>query len=167
VGLTSAKRFIWVIRHGKSVDGLPSMRDFDRPLSERGARDGDRMRAWYAEQNQAAQWIWSSPAKRAVQTAEYVSRGFGADVVENSSLYLASAEQLLACLKSTPPDIQTVAIVGHNPGLTHLVNLLGQEMVTDNLVTFGSALFETHKSWDQLSFGVGRQIELVSPKLLP
>lgn len=157
-------RYIWVIRHGKSAEGVPGMNDHERPLNDRGKRNGEKMCAWYRDQAHPAEWIWCSSARRAKQTADYVSRGFGARILEESGLYLASAEGLLSCLRTTPPDVGSVAVVAHNPGLTHLVNLLGREPVTENLVTFGSALFGTHTEWSNLYFGCAELVSLQTPK---
>ena len=159
-------RHIWVIRHGKSADGAPGMSDHDRPLNHRGQRDGAAMSSWYAGQTHPAEWIWCSTAVRAQQTAVYVSRGFDAPVVDDPGLYLAPAERLLDCLQHTPDDIRGAAVVAHNPGLTYLVNLLGEQPVTDNLVTFGSALFSTPYSWTDLRFGAAELVSLHTPKTI-
>jgi phosphohistidine phosphatase len=159
-------RYIWVIRHGKSADAQPGQRDHERPLNKRGERDGKAMQAWLAQQEHCAQWVWSSTAVRAKLTAAYVTGAFNATFVEEASLYLSSAEQVLSCLRATPADVNSVAVVAHNPGLTHLVNLLGNQRVTDNLVTFGTALFSTQANWADLSFGCAQLLQLQTPKLL-
>lgn len=160
------QRHIWVIRHGKSADGAPGMSDHDRPLNQRGQHNGATMCSWYAAQPHPAQWIWCSSAVRAQQTAAFVARGFNAPVVNEPDLYLAPAERLLDCLQRTPQDIGCVAVVAHNPGLTHLVNLLCGDAVTDNLVTFGSAFFRTHSDWADLRFGGAELISLHTPKTI-
>ncbi len=163
---TDARRYIWVIRHGKSADGAPGQSDHERPLNHRGERDGAAMQAWYAQQAHPAQWVWSSTAVRAKLTATYVTGGFNATFVEEPKLYLASAESVLSCLRATPPELNSVAVVAHNPGLTHFVNLIGHNHVTDNLVTFGTAVFATASSWADLHFGCAEFIQLTSPKTL-
>jgi len=161
------RRYIWVIRHGKSAQGEPGQSDHDRPLNKRGERDGEAMRAWLSNQAHGAEWVWSSSAVRAKLTASYVTAGFNATLVEDAGLYLASAERALACLKTTPADIRSIAVVAHNPGLTHLANLLGQTPVTDNLVTWGTAVFSTDaRDWTDLRFGCAELISLQTPKSL-
>ena len=164
MGLTETERYIWIIRHGKSEPGQAGQSDFDRPLNKRGERDGQAMQAWFAEQAHPAQWVWSSTAVRAELTASYVTAGFQATFVPEPQLYLASAETALSCLQATPPDVQRVALVAHNPGLTHLVNLLGPQPITDNLVTFGTALFKSNMPWQDLAFGTAELICLQTPK---
>lgn len=166
MGLTATERYIWIIRHGKSADGKVGQKDFDRPLSKRGERDGQAMQAWLAKQPHPAQWVWSSTAVRAELTASYVTAAFNATFVPEPQLYLASAETALSCLQATPADVQRVALVAHNPGLTHLVNLLSKQPITDNLVTFGTALFKTNVPWQELAFGTAELICLQTPKML-
>ena len=69
-------------------------------------------------------------------------------------------------LKSTPEDVVSVAVVAHNPGLTHLANVLAEDPVTDNLVTFGTALFSTELDWHDLRPGAARFISLDTPKTI-
>ena len=160
------ERYIWVVRHAKSAEGSPGMRDHDRPLNPRGERDGATMQDWFAAHPHAPTWIWSSTAVRAETTAGYIAAGTGATLVENADLYLAGPDTALACLRATPDDVERVALVAHNPGLTYLVNQLGGDYVTDNLVTFGSALFSYQGAWQDLRYGVARLIELTTPKTL-
>jgi phosphohistidine phosphatase len=161
---------LWLIRHAKSDWSTPGQDDFDRPLNDRGQRDGPRMAAWLAAQRKPAAWIWCSDAVRARSTAEFVRAGFaaaGPELVLDHRLYLAGPEQLLDVLRETPDTIESVALIAHNPGLTELVNLLAGSAVLDNLPTFGVAALRVPAPWVDLRFGAGRMVELVSPKRLP
>ena len=157
-------RHIWVIRHGKSDHGNAGLRDHDRPLNARGRRDGDMLRDWFAAQADAPQWLWVSSALRAQQTAQYVQQATGAELVTQPSLYLSMPDTLLDTLAGTPQEVNSVAVVAHNPGLTYLVNQLGDSLVTDNLVTWGMAHFETEAEWPALQFGAAQLIELYTPR---
>ena len=160
---------LWIIRHAKSSWSHPGLRDFDRPLNKRGERDGTRMAAWLADQCDAAEWIWTSPAARAVATAEFVRRGFdlsNAAVVEEAELYHATPEDVIEVVRRTPPDVLRVAVVAHNPGLTYLVNLLGPAPLTENLPTFGVARFDVNADWRDLAPGSATLDLLVGPKTI-
>ena len=159
-------RHIWVIRHGKSDHGNPGLRDHDRPLNPRGRRDGDMMRDWFARQHDAPQWLWVSSALRAQQTAQYVQEGAGAELVTEPSLYLSMPDTLVDVLTGTPGEVRSAAVVAHNPGLTYLVNQLGDSLLTDNLVTWGVAHFETDTDWPDLQFGAAQLIELYTPRTI-
>ncbi len=159
-------RYIWIVRHGKSAEGDPGQRDHDRPLNPRGERDGANMQKWFGTQERAPHWVWTSTAVRASSTARYVADGTGAIMTEEPRLYLSSPDTVLDCLRSTPDDVASVAVVAHNPGLTYMVNQLGDSHVTDNLVTFAAALFATEAEWSNLHFGQGQFISLTEPRSL-
>ncbi len=147
---------IWLIRHAKSDWGDPGLRDFDRPLNKRGRRDGPLMAHWLAEQSDPASWIWTSTAARALATSAFVSEGFQVpetQVVGTEELYHADPETLLDVLRRTPSEVESVALVAHNPGLTWLGNSLGRERVTVNVPTFGVMRFDHPGSWVELAEG--------------
>ena len=158
-------RYIWLIRHGKAQADAPiGGSDHERLLAARGEQDGAKMQAFYAAHSQPAEWIWASSAARAQATAEFVALGFTATVTTAPELYLSSPEIALDVLRSTPTTVESVALVAHNPGLTYLANLLSNEPVTDNLVTFGSALFATEMEWSSLMFNHNHFMSLNTPK---
>lgn len=137
-------KHLWIIRHAKSSWADPGQRDFDRDLNKRGERDGLAMQAHLATQDNAPQWLWCSSAQRARRTAAFVQAGFKIpqdNCQTLAELYHADAYQLLDVLQRTPAEFHSVAIVAHNPGLTDLVNSLGEAPVTTNLPTFGIAHF--------------------------
>lgn len=161
---------LWLIRHAKSAWNEPGLDDFDRPLNKRGERDGPHMAAWLAAQSDPATWIWTSTAVRARATAAFIRSGFQLSedaIVAVDGLYHASPEQILDVVRQTPSEIDSVALVAHNPGLTWLVNAMGSDAVTDNLPTFGIARFDCNGDWATLRAGTARLEFLVSPKTLP
>lgn len=160
---------IWLIRHAKSSWSNPGKSDFDRPLNSRGKRDGPHMARWLAEQDDPATWIWSSDAARALATAEFVREGFSAgsdQPVTAHELYLASPELMIDVLKRTPAEIDSVAVVAHNPGTTYLLNLLTGSNVTDNVPTFGVARLQYSGSWLELGPGACSLDLFTAPKLI-
>ena len=100
---------LWLIRHAKSSWSQRGMSDFDRPLNARGERDGPTMASWLSQQEFPAQWIWTSDARRAQATAEFVREGFSltADQLEQvHELYLADPETMLDVIRRTPAGHQ-------------------------------------------------------------
>jgi phosphohistidine phosphatase len=150
---------LWLIRHAKSSwsTGAP---DFERPLNERGLRDGEKMRDWLSNQPWSAQWIWTSPAERARSTATFVHAAWpDAELNEEPRLYEASSDTILEVARSSPPRVARAAVVGHNPGMTAAVNELAGRRLIDNLPTFGVACF----AFDEVG---AHLLELTGPKRL-
>lgn len=159
---------LWLVRHAKSDWNSAAASDFERPLNARGERDGPRMAHWLAGQTDPAGWIWTSDAARALATTRFVTRGFATanpEAVPEHRLYLATASGILDVIRGTPPDQTTVAVVGHNPGMTELLNRLTGSVVTDNLPTFGIARLEVGP-WAELAFESAVLDFWTSPKRL-
>ncbi len=71
--------------------------------------------------------VLSSPALRARRTAALVSRPLDYPVERirlDATLYLAAPEEILAVVAVQADAVDCLLVVGHNPGLTELTNLL-------------------------------------------
>jgi phosphohistidine phosphatase len=138
------------IRHAKSSWDNPLLRDFDRPLNERGERDAPRMGKRLKEKRIVPDLMLSSPAKRALNTCERI-----ADILQYShekiktdrDLYHADEESILRVVKNLNDKHDCVLIFGHNPGLTDFVNRLTNSTI-DNIPTCGIVCCSLHvDSW--------------------
>ncbi len=133
------KRLI-LLRHAKSSwdqDGLP---DSERPLSGRGERDAPRMGARLHKRGIHPDLVLASPAVRARRTASLVAAAldYPADAVRiDATLYLAAPVEILAVIAEQADAVDCLLVVGHNPGLTELTNLLLPELELANLPTAG------------------------------
>jgi phosphohistidine phosphatase len=119
-----------VLRHAKSLWGTATLDDHERPLNERGAREGPKMGALVRECGLTPDLIVSSDAVRARLTAAAVAESsrFGGEVQLEPRLYAASVEDILGVLSTVPEAHSgTVMIVGHNPGLEQLIARLTGE----------------------------------------
>jgi phosphohistidine phosphatase len=119
-----------VLRHAKSSWDEPGLDDHERPLNTRGRRDGPSMGALIRTERLTPDIIISSDAVRARTTAEAVAHAarYGGQIMLSPQLYLAGPDEIVAVLRSVKDtDAGTVMIVGHNPGLEHLVALLTGE----------------------------------------
>ncbi|NOR81383.1 MAG: histidine phosphatase family protein [Methyloprofundus sp.] len=115
-----------ILRHGKS-DWNMDTNDFNRPLNQRGKRNAQRMGEWLAEQKLTPDLIISSPAIRALSTAEIVcaAMGLAVDTIQTEkTIYEASLTDLRQVLSNIPSSVQRLLLVGHNPGFESLLNHL-------------------------------------------
>ena len=128
-----------LIRHAKSSWKYVDLDDMDRPLNRRGNRDAPLMGEVLAGRGFNPDTILTSPALRALRTAEAVAAGIGyapQRIVLDDRLYHADNDDLLDVVKSINDSLGWVACVGHNPGLTDLANYLGRRRI-DNVPTSG------------------------------
>jgi phosphohistidine phosphatase len=133
------KRLI-LVRHAKSSWKDERSKDLDRALAGRGKRDAPRMGSRLRKRHVSPELILSSHARRALATAELLANELGydpADVAIDENLYLASPDAILRVVARLDDELGSVLLVGHNPGLTELVNRLVPDLALDNLPTSG------------------------------
>ena len=162
-----------IMRHAKS-DWNTGVADVERPLNPRGRRDAKAMADWLARQAPRIECIFSSPARRARQTAEIVAETMELDatrVIVQQALYLASRRTLVQVLNAQLPRCTAgLLLVGHNPGLDELVTWLasaplprtaqGKLMTTAAVASFAVA------DGQSLAPGAGRLRFLARPREL-
>lgn len=160
-------KLIYICRHAKSSWDNLNLSDFDRPLNERGLKNAPLMANFLAEQKHAPQIVWSSPARRAITTAHYYMQKLPHAVLEEKeALYLMEYMELLHFICALPEDSFSQALVGHNPGLTNIINYLCGNVI-GNLPTAGIACIQFDvPSWKEVSGDQGKLLWLETPKNL-
>jgi phosphohistidine phosphatase len=117
---------LYLLRHAKSSWDDPRLDDHDRPLAPRGRKAAKRIRAHLRDERIDISLVLCSSARRAQSTLELVAPG--GEVHVESGLYGASAEQLLQRLRRVPDGVDSVMLIGHNPGMEDLaIALAGRD----------------------------------------
>jgi len=132
-------RELFLLRHAKSSWDDPALSDFERPLNSRGKEDAPLMGEHIERLGIKPDLVLSSPAKRAKKTAKIVAHklGYSEERIEwLDRIYEASVQTLLYTVCQLPKEAKRVMIVGHNPALTMLANILG-DVAIDNIPTAG------------------------------
>jgi phosphohistidine phosphatase len=118
-----------LLRHGKSSwdDPVP---DHDRHLAKRGRRDAERAGRFLAEEGLEPEWLWSSTAARAAQTASILAEAaeWDVDPAFSEALYGATDGEILDVVATTPDWADIVMVVGHNPGMEEAASELVREL---------------------------------------
>jgi phosphohistidine phosphatase len=130
-------RRLLLLRHAKAVPATDPLVDIDRPLAERGERDARRIGERLRGRLQPA-LIVTSPAARALRTAQLVADAIGyvrAAIALDRRLYLAEPAAILEIIAAQSAAVETLLVVGHNPGLTDLVHRLLPTFDVDDLPT--------------------------------
>jgi len=128
-GRSYSLKTLFLVRHAKSSWKDPGLPDLLRPLNKRGRRDAPMMGRRLARRGFEVELILSSPATRAQQTAEALAEELlypWDEIVTEEDLYEADAEEILAVIKKQDEWIDSLMVVGHNPGMTSLANYLGR-----------------------------------------
>ncbi|RYY24834.1 MAG: histidine phosphatase family protein [Chitinophagaceae bacterium] len=123
-----------IIRHAKSSWEDFTVSDFDRPLNDRGKRDAPMMADRLAARKISPDFVLTSPAKRALKTAEIFARILNVpaeNILEVQSLYEAGVNAFYEAVAASPVSASTVLLFSHNPGITAFVNDLSAVKVDE------------------------------------
>jgi phosphohistidine phosphatase len=155
-----------IVRHAKSSWDHPDLDDFDRPLNERGLKNAPEMARRLVLREKLPQLIISSPALRAISTARLFNQQFGRideHLQLEKSIYEAERQDLLKLISRQNPDLNTIMLIGHNPGLSDLLNWLCE--TEEILPTCAVAEIEVDDyKWNGWTKGSGNLIDLDYPK---
>ncbi len=115
-----------LMRHAKSSWEDENLDDHDRPLSKRGRRAAPRMGRLIRDLGLVPDFIVSSTAVRALDTARMLAAecGYAGIIREDPSLYAAPDNAYAAALRRLPKQVVRPLIVGHNPAVETLLQRL-------------------------------------------
>ena len=128
---------LYLIRHAKSSWSF-DLADHDRPLGKRGRKDVGKMGKYLAEKHEIPDLLISSTASRAFYTALFMCDHMKIDegkIRLTRDLFHAGAFEIVHVIQQAP-KCDTLAIFGHNPGLTSAANALANIKI-DNIPTCG------------------------------
>jgi len=155
-----------LMRHGKSSWKDSELTDIDRPLNKRGKKDVPEMGKLIRKEKLVPQRILSSPAQRARMSAEAVTGAmkFKGEVEYFDSFYMAEPQVYLEALHGLPDDVKRVMIIGHNPGLEGLLQILSGRI--EGLTTAAIACLEFKiDHWSELGNEThGKLVKLWNPR---
>ncbi|GAA0687442.1 histidine phosphatase family protein [Streptomyces thermocarboxydus] len=102
------------------------MSDHERPLAERGRLDAAAAGRKLADSGVAFDLALCSTAVRTRETWKLAVHEFPKrpKTVYEERIYEASPGELIALLNETPDDAQNVLLIGHNPGVQGLADIL-------------------------------------------
>ena len=118
-----------ILRHAHASDAAVGTQDFDRPLSAAGREAALALGNRFRDALESPDRLRVSPALRTRETAQRVgAAAFPALSLDLApALYLASLGTLLKEIAATPASCRHLMIVGHNPGLSELWAVVGDE----------------------------------------
>ena len=105
-------------RHAHARDALPGESDMDRPLTDKGIRQAEKMAGWLKRHMPANTLILCSPAVRTVQTVQALTQAF---TLCHEIRPDSSSEALLAA-SQWPHASTPVLVVSHQPFLSQAVS---------------------------------------------
>jgi phosphohistidine phosphatase len=168
----STPRRIVLLRHAKA--DWPEVPDIERPLADRGRLDAPAAGQWLAGAGLLPHLTLCSPAVRTRETWKLAAHELPQrpKTVYEERLYDATPGDLMALLNEVDDTVPDVLVVGHNPGMHGLAEVLAADAEGDALVrlrrgafpTSAVAVLEFTGSWKTVEHGVARLTAFWSPR---
>lgn len=160
-------RQLVLVRHAKSSHDQGELPDSARPLNDRGRRDAAHMAERARRLLGRPDALVSSPALRALSTAEIFAEALGIApdaILLKPDIYEASAPTLLRVVRALDDAQRQVLLFGHNPGISEFARLLADcpfgDMPTCALVQIELPIAH----WREASPGSGKVLQYRDPK---
>jgi phosphohistidine phosphatase len=163
-------RRLYLLRHAKSSWSDSSLADEERPLAPRGRKAAKKLARELRRRQIQPALVLCSASRRTQETLELISSSLGHPTIETEeSLYGAGSDALLARIRAVSDTVDSVLVIGHNPGLQDLAVRLapGSEPLVEKFPTGALAAFELEApSWMELGQTKARLVAYVVPREL-
>ena len=159
---------IYVLRHAKSSWDNSNLSDFDRPLADRGISDAKKMSNFLKDMNIKIDRVLCSNAIRAKETFDLTADGFNFEIDKATyldKLYFGDTTTIIQDLKELDESLNNILIVGHNPTLHYLVEILTNESI-NRFTTCNLATISHNGEWVSLNSQQCSLKSLIRPKEL-
>ncbi|WP_071517578.1 phosphohistidine phosphatase SixA [Geitlerinema sp. PCC 9228] len=160
---------VYFIRHGIAVERQPGIDENERWLTDKGIKRTQKVAKRLAESDCQFDCILTSPLVRAKQTAEILQEAkLGKPMLEFAPL--APGGNISAWIQwlseEEGKDVQSIALVGHEPDLGHWAEQIIWGQVQDKLVLKKAGVIGVSVENRVSPLGQGTMFLLVPPKFL-
>jgi phosphohistidine phosphatase len=166
---------LMLLRHAKSSLAEAGQEDSDRPLNDRGRHTAAAVGRYMASNVLVPQRVLCSPARRARETWGLVAAEFAAapEIAIVPEIYdFGDGKTLMECLRRKAGAVQSVLLVGHNPSIAGLAQILAgkgsgslRERLAKKYPTAALAVISFDlDNWKSLTAGAGTLLRFVIPK---
>lgn len=148
-----------LIRHSSAESEQFPFKDFDRRLTETGISETRKLAEFLSKSKIQPEKIVCSPAKRTFETAGIIVETLSIQhsVIEIPALYNAGFQVLLQHIQSFGQDLNTIALVGHNPGISQIATVLSSNNPYQFSTASALCLEFKVESWSDLQSGLGKE----------
>lgn len=157
-----------LMRHGKSSWKFPLLKDEERPLRKKGAKNTLLIAKKLAKKNWSVDLWVSSPAVRAYETAKIMCLAFQKnqeDILIEPKIYEAGIKQLVEVLRLTGDEFSDIIWFGHEPGFSLLTHYLtGQQLSKFPTSAFVSIQLPV-VAWSKVEKDSGKIVKFIYPKM--
>ena len=158
------RKYVWLVRHGKSA-WPAGVADMDRPLSQRGRRDGATMAQVLAKSENIPQMFFTSDSQRTRQTTELLNEALRVPVASTHTLYSASNLEVEKLLQQIDESLCCVAVVSHLPTVESCIRATGDWPEEHALPTLATVCYELTGRWEGITFAHAKLQQFNIPRM--
>ncbi|GAB7006032.1 histidine phosphatase family protein [Nocardioides sp. AN3] len=153
-----------IVRHAKAE--AYGTTDHERVLTDRGIEDAAAAGAWLAGRGVVPDRALVSDARRTRQTWDALAgeAGWTLEPVVDSVLYEAGSDTALDLVRAVEEDCATVVLIGHNPTMASLAQVLdvagAPQLATTGFPPAAVAVFSYDGPWADLAEGSAQLLEV-------
>jgi phosphohistidine phosphatase len=169
-------RRLLLLRHAKAERARTGERDHERVLAPRGRGDAPRLGAYMVRHAFIPDLVLVSTSARTRETWKLAAAAFEKlpPVQFEERIYEAGPQAIVDVIKETAPEIETLLVIGHNPGLQELATQLvavgdsdALRQLKEEFPTSALAVINfMAEDWRRLRQHTGRLEHFVTPKTL-
>lgn len=161
------KKLIFV-RHGRAEDPSPEFSDFERSLTPKGKSVAKLMAKKLGEEESPPDFIITSPAFRALETAIIFGEVLGIKpekiILDTNLYYKMSFNYLQNLLSKIEKETDSVMLFGHNPSFSEITNNLCRNGC-DFMPKCGVAgIYFNNKTLSDIKPGTGKLEYFIKPE---
>ena len=156
---------LYVLRHATAA--APTQEDHERPLTPHGKEEAGAIGAFLKKQDELPDYVLSSSARRARETAEaaQAQAGWSVETQTEKLLYEVGPSGVIELLRDIPPSRKGVLLVGHQPTLSLLISELSASP-TPAFPPASLARVDFSLPWPDLESGTGTLKWVMTQRLL-
>ncbi len=158
---------LYLIRHAKSSKDTTGINDRERPLNERGKKEARQIGKLLKKRGISVQAVYTSPAKRAFDTARAIARKIGfprKKIKVVNALYYSNIPKLLKVIKNIDDTVGSAVIFGHNPEFFNLVNYFSARLIQEFPPCGAFGIDFSVDSWKKVARKKGKIVFAHSPE---
>jgi phosphohistidine phosphatase len=158
---------LFLLRHAEADNPKSGQTDLERALNERGKREARTVGTFAKKQKLDFDLVLCSTALRARETAELVlvAAEVAANVRYEQRIYEAGPLRLLELISAIEEDKVAILLVGHNPGVAELLQILTGRFESMATGALAKLAFDV-AAWSEVSDGKATIEWIFAPKAL-
>ena len=157
---------LYLIRHAKSSWKDIDASDFERGLTKKGKKSIETIGSYLMLRGIHPDLMLASCAHRAEETADRLAKklAYGGSINYMRELYFTDTETLRQIIMMQESDIEHIFVIGHNPQITDMANMLMDEHISKMPGMGVVAIDFEIDHWNEIGHTKGKMDFFVFPK---